>query len=252
MKKRILSAILALLTVIGLVPATVLAASAGSTDTASGSSTLDAMIAQNSTAPQGFDTDNLSPYGTKVGEVFTLMENSELFTYTTANINVDGTMKSFKYENYKDGTISDDTDFSSSNTSYYMESNGNILSYTQAVAFDPTGCGLRNYIAFVGYNYDSGCAEVWFSKADSQGTVLYQDFTTTEGRVPLKVKLWDCSWFKNANNYGIDTVDSKNFFQITAGDYNNDGYDTICCILRLWWRKILLQCHGHNGRTYRN
>lgn len=183
MKKRILCAFLTLCMIIGLIPISVLAASTGSASTASSSSVLEAMKAQNSTPPQSFYEDDLTPYGTQEGEVFTLLENSELLTYTTANVkinNADNT-KSFTYENWKDNQISDDTLYAYGYDGGYMTDVTNILSYTQAVAFDPTGCGLRNYIAFVGYNYDSGCAEVWFSAADSQGTVLLKDTTTAEG-----------------------------------------------------------------------
>lgn len=238
MKKRIFSAILTLCMIVGLVPISVLAASTGSssTGTTSSSSVLEAMKAQNSTPPQSFYEDTLTPYGTGEGEVFTLLENSELLTYTTANVKINNSdnTKSFTYENWKDSKISDDASSVWTYDGGYMSDVSNILSYTQAVAFDPTGCGLRNYIAFVGYNYDSGCAEVWFSSPNygpvgtGQGTLLLKDANTEEGRVPLKVQLWDCSWFKNANkDYGLDTVDSKNFFQITAGDYDNDGCDSL-------------------------
>lgn len=238
MKKRIFSAILTLCMIVGLVPISVLAASTGSSGagTTSSSSVLEAMKAQNSTPPQSFYEDDLTPYGTKEDEVFTLLENSELLTYTTANVKINDSKntKTFTYENWKDNKISADTSSVWTYDGGYMSDVSNILSYTQAVAFDPTGCGLRNYIAFVGYNYDSGCAEVWFSSPSDgptgagQGTLLLKDPTTEEGRVPLKVQLWDCSWFKNANkDYGLDTVDSKNFFQITAGDYDNDGCDSL-------------------------
>ncbi len=237
MKKRVFAAILALFMIIGLVPSYAVAAqTASATTPQSAMSLLDSMKAQSTEKPKGFDEDTKSPYGTAVGQPFTLQEHSELLTYVTSNIDYDSKIKSFTYENYIDGALKTDSRSGYGQTGQLMSENGNILSYTQAVAFDPMGSGYRNYVAFVGYNYTTNCAEVWFSSpmyplfqqtGTGAGVLLAKDTTTYE---PLKVTLYKCDWIKkmfDSNNFGLDTADSKNFFQITAGDYDHDGKDSL-------------------------
>lgn len=217
MKKRLLSIILTLVMIIGLIPSAVLAADIGSgTDANTAGNLLETMKKQNTTEPKGFKEDTLSPYGTEVGQNFNMMENSELLTYVTWETNLNGKHTDFTYENYNGSNIADDTS-PRNEDGLQMSNSANVLSYSQAVAFDPTGSGKRSYIAVLGYNETSGCAQVWFSDTSKQiangtgqGTLLPANANSNK---PLVVKLYDCSWFKNATDkaYGIDTVDAKNF-----------------------------------------
>lgn len=205
---------------------------------------LKAMIEQNYTKPQGFDEDTISPYGTALNEVFTMMEYPELLTYVTADVTSDKKkILSATFENYLDGSFKADTMPGLNNTITDLGDLANILSYTQAVAFDPTGCGRKNHIALVGYNHDTAYIEMYFLRiAQVTGgpdgycneNIIYWPYKEGESLEPMRIQLMNAWWMDTSNRYdattkptGIDTVDAKNFIQITAGDYDGDGKDSV-------------------------
>ena len=245
MKKRVLSMILALSMVISLltVLSPEMSVSAAGADGVTDPN-LKAMIEQNYTKPQGFDEDTISPYGTALNEVFTMMEYPELLTYVTADVTNDKkNILSATFENYLDGSLKTDTMLGLNNTITDLGDLANILSYTQAVAFDPTGCGRKNHIALVGYNHDTAYIEMYFliiaqvtggPDGYCNENIIYWPYKEGESLEPMRIQLMNAWWMDTSNRYdattkptGIDTVDAKNFIQITAGDYDGDGKDSV-------------------------
>ncbi len=245
MKKRVLSMILALSMVVSLltVLSPEMSVSAAGVDGVTDPN-LKAMIEQNYTKPQGFDEDTISPYGTALNEVFTMMEYPELLTYVTADVTSDKKkILNATFENYLDGSFKTDTMPGLNNTITDLGDLANIMSYTQAVAFDPTGCGRKNHIALVGYNHDTAYIEMYFLRiAQVTGgpdgycneNIIYWPYKEGESLEPMRIQLMNAWWMDTSNRYdattkptGIDTVDAKNFIQITAGDYDGDGKDSV-------------------------
>lgn len=97
----------------------------------------------------------------------------------------------------------------------------NALCYATGVAFDPTGCGRRNHVAILGF-HNTGSKDT--SKVYVY--VINGDLNRVVGQYVLDSgNMW---WLLNDTGEAqLDNVDSANFFQITAGDYDNDGKDTL-------------------------
>lgn len=186
------------------------AANASVSSTSSGVKLLEAMKEQNTTKPEGFDTDTLSPYGTSVGQTTTFLEKEEVFSFMSQNqtrkeaslFNVwlgNGGGGYFGLTEQKTNIISMDS------------KNLKNLQFAQSVAFDPFGFGRKNCVAMVGYNDASGAAML--------------EIIEVENGTHLAEMQFDSGKMAFAKN--LDLVDSMNFFSITAGDYNNDGKDTL-------------------------
>lgn len=213
MKKRIISIILTVCTVLGLMPSVLLSAVAGSS-TGSSSSLLEKMELQSVTEPDGFGADEgyVTPYGTKKNQAFTIQEFSEIFEYSSCDVN-NSTAGSSTATLYNTKHIEwEGTDQYPIEKDSSINDFGDDYNYVQAVSLDPTGCGRRNYIAFVGYKRADKDIYVWFMNAE------------TKKKVGNPVKIADADWI--ATNY-LETVHARNFFQITAGDYDGDGKDTV-------------------------
>lgn len=187
-----------------------------------GTSYLEDMEKQSITKPSGYDEDTLTPYGTGQGEVFTMLENTELFYYASSNLNKKTSEQHF-ISQFGQGNTGSFGNLSLSDVSISWLSKTNkdkVWSYTQGVSFDPTGCGRRNYIGLVGYEYSSHTVKVSVINTQTKNRVA--ELTVASGD--------ECAWIeqcKDKSKTGLDTVDSRNFFQITAGDYNGDGCDSL-------------------------
>ena len=97
------------------------------------------------------------------------------------------------------------------------------LRFARGIAFDPTGCGQRNYVAMIGFQ-DNGTNSggdplasfhLYILDAENRSTVEHLTFSSG-----------------SAERYGdlikqLTIVDSSNLIQITAGDYNGDGCDSL-------------------------
>lgn len=164
--------------------------------------------------PSTFDDDTLTPYGTEKNEIFNMLEQAELFTYTSAGGSLDTAA-------FEDDIKLGSYDWSSVTESVNADSGADGLSalrFARGVAFDPTGCGRRNYVAIVGYSPDSdsktGSVYLFIINADSK-------------RVEKKLTLRSGDQKLRSVMDALTVVDSANFFQITAGDYNDDGFDSV-------------------------
>lgn len=119
----------------------------------SGEAIFSAMMeqAESGKAPDSFNDDTLTPYGTQKNEAFTILEKAEIFEY----ISYDGITKvsafhdDLKEHNYAvKGSITDIRD---------SDDAGSIpggLRFARGVAFDPTGSGRRDHVAIIGFSDD--------------------------------------------------------------------------------------------------
>lgn len=237
-KKRLLSIFLSLCTLIGMVPSMVFAindeggSTTGSSSVAaaeedSGDKLLESLMNMiTSSTPEGFDDDSTTPYGTKQDEIFTLLRKDEMFTFisnggsVTESSLMDDLAKT-EFTKTKNGSNYIGSYISGSKS----DTNGNLfaLRFAQGVAFDPYGCGRRNYVAIVGYWHDAeqnkngqDTGSVYLLIFNADANVLVCTHTLRAADVRLRAVMGQ-----------LTVVDSPNFFSITAGDYNNDGKDTL-------------------------
>ena len=229
MKKRMIALALSVLMLISLLPAQALAegiipwypnadTGSGYNSNISGEAIFNAMMKQEE--PDSFSEDTLTPYGTQKDEAFTILEKAEVFEYVANG----GTTKASTFHD----NLTENRYAVTGSSTYDMMSDleGSIpggLRFAQGVAFDPTGSGRRDHVAIIGFRYDgtnsSGAKlasfHLYIVDAESKKTVKHM--TLSSG---------------SAERYGnfineLTVVDSGNFVQITAGDYNGDGCDSL-------------------------
>ena len=153
-----------------------------------------------SQSPDGFNAaDGKNPYGQ--GKV-ALNPISELFVATSAA----GTYQAKTYNNYSAGSAPMS---GSVNTLISRSSNCNSK-FVRAVAFDPTGSGKDDHIAYIGIGSDNK-AEVWVLNAKT-------------GQQSADCHLSDqaISWIG-----GVRQWEYFGFVAITAGDFDGDGKDEL-------------------------
>lgn len=228
MRKRVLALLLAACLSCGVAPATAWADAVirseqepaqietielpGEDTDADGLAMLEAMEKQSQQMPAGFDDDTktLTPYGTGSDENFTIVEKPQLYSLDSADLDKSGTVA----ESIAKGSgLSGDT--------VSLIPKDKVLTYMEGASFDPTGCGRRNYIGVVGYDANSGEVKVYALNAQ-QKTLAYEVAIAAGDKT---------AWLreKNSSNKkkGIDTADAMNFFQVTSGDYDHDGKDSL-------------------------
>ena len=196
---------------------------------ASGEAIFNAMLKQSESGkPDSFDDDTLTPYGTQKGEQFTMLEKLELFQYVA-----DG-------NNLKSAKIMDDMRYTKEYGFLVEYSNQRIsdiggLRFARGVAFDPTGCGQRNHVAIIGFHDDGtntsgdriASFHLYIINAETQKVVERIQLSSDGTYSPTR--------YGNLINE-LTIVDSSNLIQITAGDYNGDGHDSLIIYdsLGLW------------------
>ena len=184
---------------------------------ASGEAIFNAMLEQSKSGePDSFDDDTLTPYATQKGEAFTMLEKLELFNYI-ANGN-----------ELKSAKVLDDMSYANNSaflTAKNQQSISNIggLRFARGVAFDPTGCGQRNHVAIIGFQDDGT------NTSGKRIASFHLYIINAENKVVVKHEsFYSCSSDRYGNLINALTiVDSSNLIQITAGDYNGDGRDSI-------------------------
>ena len=205
MKKRILAVVLAVFTILGLVPMAVMTGAETITkfidpvDPSLGGSDVLKLIEQ--AAPEVPD-GTLTPYGT--GSLIKLIEKNELFI--SSNI-----LKGI-YFNNKGG------DHPNLSVMRRDLDELNSLRFAKAVAFDPKGGGRRDYIAVLGIKEmpqgsgDNCTAALYIFKADGSSKPDELTFDSVN---------LDWAWTN------LEAADANNYFSITAGDYDGDGKDSL-------------------------
>lgn len=238
MKKRIISLAISVLMLLSLIPLQALAdmeilpwypnadSGYGYNSKISGEAIFSAMMeqAKSGKAPDSFNDDTLTPYGTQKNEAFTILEKAEIFEYITYDgiTKVSAFHDDLKEHNYAvKGSI---TDMLNSDDAGSIPGG---LRFARGVAFDPTGSGRRDHVAIIGFRYDGikkdyqgkdspvASFHLYIVNAETKKTVNHMTFTSGS----------DFRYGDFISN--LTVVDSGNFVQITAGDYNGDGRDSL-------------------------
>ena len=220
MKKRIISLALSVLLLLSLIPLQAFTweiqpyypnadASYGYNSNVSGETILNDML--NQAAPGSFSDDTLTPYGTQKGEAFTLLEKAEIFEYAA-----DGSeLRASTF--YDDLTAGSSVGYSTA--SLVDDTKLPALYFAKGVAFDATGSGRRDHVAIVGYRKEA-------PYVTGASTWLYVINAETKEVVDYRM-LHGGSKNLSALLANLTVVDSNNLLQITAGDYNGDGKDSL-------------------------
>ncbi|NLA86163.1 MAG: fibronectin type III domain-containing protein, partial [Clostridiales bacterium] len=95
--------------------------------------------------------------------------------------------------------------------------------YVEAVAFDPSGSGRKDYVAYIGLKYNAT------TPSNSYIMVWVQNTVTGAVSNDRSYQSDRASWFDD--NQNMYQHEAGNFFAITAGDYSGDGKDTIVAYL---------------------
>lgn len=175
--------------------------------------------------PSGFNADDTTNPYNNGKQKFLLAENNELTVYKSWDVGSDETARKnmwvSTFDNYTPGgsmkLMAGDNDADAQNKGGWesvtadTSANATKFNYLDAVAFDPNGTGRKDHVAYVGY-YQSG---------NSKGNYLLvydtvkKEWTTTQD-LP-----------GTGDAAGLNYLIARNFYSITAGDYNGDGKDTI-------------------------
>ncbi len=183
-----------------------------STTTSTTSNQFSNILDLGSTKPEGLDDANTTPYGTKMNQQFLLSEQNELLLQTSHDTN-NGNNNSNNQWNYYD-TI-ENGNFSFGDTSQSFGSELDSLSFPEAIAYDPTGSGRKDHIAYIGFDGTSK-------------TISMYVVNTTNNSVSETKQLADAKWLYNTSPAQYQAM---NFFSITAGDYDNDGQESVVVYL---------------------
>lgn len=179
--------------------------------------------------PEGYDPQsNNNPYGFGVGQPFLLSEQNELLLYQTYDLDkTGGRAWTTYYEGFDKGRVA--SGVASGNLDLAVNSwrekgsfagfgtfaDTRAYGYVNAVAFDATGSGRRDHVAYVGYDDQSKKVVTWV-----------QDAREHDRKTGVKV-LGTAEWIANTQGEnGLGQYKAKNFFTITAGDYDGDGRET--------------------------
>ena len=225
--KKLACISMAAMMTVTLMPAMGHDAFAGSGQSESGTSTdpVDSILTlDNWTTTSPLSEYNLAtPYGKDKNQPFLLEEQNEVLVYNTTNYS-DGGAKSEKIaSDYRFAPSSFEPDGSNSlahqelyNSQLGNEELGNtkVYAFVNAVGFDPKGSGRKDHVAYIGYDASSGKIVTWIR--DVKNRTQSEDYTVTG----------DCSWIMT-DDHRLRQSEARNFFQITAGDYDGDNKDEI-------------------------
>ena len=191
----------------------------------------------NPSEPTGYDAeDEKNPYGAANEDPFLLFRQSELFALYGEDLSADSVKavnaaaKTAIYDTHN-GTNAENVlgeYWNAKSTIKYGDLLGkdNLFlsqcSYIQAVSFDPTKSGRNDHIAFIGI-----C-----KKDDSSETQAWVwVFDIKNNRISTPFSMGNMSWMQETDDASDENMtlayQAQNFISITAGDFNNDGYDTV-------------------------
>ena len=158
--------------------------------------------------PSGYTTTT-NPYGYDVGIPFLMVEQNELMY-----LNVWGNQ--VRQASYFDmGTESSLPTFARKKSGANGTFSVDTYALMEAVAFDPTGSGRKDHVAFVGISNKRGYLWVIDTRqeagSDRSGPVDIGDFT----------------YMYDGNSFKVPTYANRSFLNIVAGDFDGDGKESI-------------------------
>ncbi len=207
--KRAVSAALALVMTAACLPFSVFA----SNDSPSFSSE-EANTLMKDTVPAGYDKTT-NPYGYGVDHAFAMVEQNELLYLETYTNHITGKIADV-------GTASDLYNFVYSKRTASNSSlpNINLVDVSncvliQSASFDPDGIGRNDHAAYVGLN-----------RRDKNVYLFVYD--ARDGKLCSSEIVGEMNWaFDSDGDLQIHGYDSNKYIDIVAGDFDNDGKDTL-------------------------
>ena len=207
--RRAICALLAIVIVVACMPFSAFASNDSPTFSSDAANSL-----MKNTVPSGYDKTT-NPYGYGVDKPFAMVEQSELMYLETYTNHTAGKMADV-------GTASSLQSFVSKNNT---ASNGSLTSMdvsalknfvlVQSAAFDPNGSGRRDHVAYVGLN-----------RSDKKVYAFVYD--AVSGNLCSSEVVGEMNWaFDSDGDVTISGYNSNRFINVTAGDFNNDGKDTL-------------------------
>ena len=158
--------------------------------------------------PSGYTTTT-NPYGYDVGMPFLMVEQNEMMY-----LNVWG--NKVRQASYFDmGTESSLPTFARKKSGANGTFSVDTYALMEAVAFDPTGSGRKDHVAFVGISNKRGYLWVIDTRqeagSDRSGPVDIGDFT----------------YMYDGNSFKVPTYANRSFLNIVAGDFDGNGKESI-------------------------
>ncbi|MCR4710573.1 MAG: hypothetical protein K5653_10020 [Clostridiales bacterium] len=212
-KRKLFTLLLAVMMVVTMMP---LGASQGYAADSLGKQQYDNVM--KASLPNSILDENYNPYGFDVGVPFNMNVQSEILFYLmNGDISSNGGDITTFYDTLKKGNTEDI--FKGADKTSAMKNPPVDLrkaSFVQAVSFDPRGIGRKDHIAFIGVNANK-YAYVWVY--DTRNKKWYRTNGDNGGFSIVR-----CSWMDSQEP---SEYEAANFLSITAGDYDNDGKETL-------------------------
>lgn len=160
------------------------------------------------------------PYGYGKNVDFMLLQQDELLINKSTTVN--GGEHFLSYGQLKSGTT--DYPINGAGEKWTKDLGAHYtLSFTQSVAFDPTGSGRKDHVAILGVYSAS------YGDEDSPPKI-YMYVMDNQGRCSELKQLENATWMCNDSTFNNDNIwdfNAMNFLGITAGDYNGDGKESV-------------------------
>ena len=208
--RRAVCAALALVMIVACLP---LSAFAASSDSPTFSSDAANSLMKN-TVPAGYDKTT-NPYGYDVDRPFAMVEQNELIYFETYTGRTTGKIANVGTANSLQSFISNSNTASDSSLPNVDISAFSNYAYMQSVAFDPYGTGRRDHIVYVGLN--RGDRKVYAHVYDA----VNNSFVGSQ-------VVGEMEWiYDNKGKLVVENYYSNNLITVAAGDFDNDGKDTI-------------------------
>lgn len=181
---------------------------------------FDTILEMDSVTPAGFDENSdENPYGQLEGQPFLLNTESELMVYRNRSNRNDVDLG--WYDTRVDSGLNLGLDGKDSNgfesTGLYGSSAVDELKWlyhVESVAFDPTGSGRKDHVAYIGHDVNEG------SRNDDEIVIVVVD--TTQNNESATYRFSCPGWMS-----GVDAWTGGNYIAITAGDYDGSGRETL-------------------------
>ena len=211
MRKRIVSAALSATLALSSLPFAAVPALA-----ADGGNQFDTILDMDSVKPAGFDENSEeNPYGQPKDQPFLLNTESELMVYRNKDNGNDVDLG--WYDTRVDSALYLEVNGNTNgfkSAGLYGSSAPNVLKelyHVESVAFDPTGSGRKDHVAYIGHD------------ANGEDDIVIVVVDTTQYNESATYRFEDnAGWLS-----GIEAWTGGNYIAITAGDYDGSGRETL-------------------------
>ncbi|MBQ3376046.1 MAG: hypothetical protein IJG49_06515 [Erysipelotrichaceae bacterium] len=213
--------LLIMMLVLSMIPSVLFTASAeDETEDNNGKAIYDQMVAMGERTPQNWDSDT-DPFGYGMDVPFYLNQQQELLRLQSNGVSGGNSMTS--YDTFQSGNTG--YPFKNADHTWNKSLGGHYtLSFVRSVAFDPTGSGRKDHVAYVGVYAKK-------EKDPKNNPPIVQVWVMDKkGNTSELINITEAAWMCNddtLNNRNMWDFNAMNFIGITAGDYDNDGKDSL-------------------------